>query len=133
MNPLEVLRGQTPAHKGPPAGFSRGVNDALITASTLVHFKAAGLLGFALTLAGLLLSRSPAGETASRLHLCGIAGLVISALFSGAAIFPLKNTRRRGVLFWGDIATHESVTSYAESLALLDADGVEKEYAATNF
>jgi hypothetical protein len=120
--------------KGPVAGFSKGVNDSLIAASTLVHFKATGLLGFALTLSGIVLSRPPEGAVAQGFHFAGVFLLVASACFAGAAIYPMKNTRRRGVLFWGDIVTHPSAEAYAKDLEkMASAEDVEREYAFTNY
>jgi hypothetical protein len=120
--------------KGPAAGFSKGVNDALVAASTLVHFKAAGLLGFALTLSGLVISHRPAGGAAAAFHLGGVLALISSACFAGAVIFPLKNTRKGGFIFWGDIVMHDSATAYARELEKLGSqEDVEREYSYTNY
>lgn len=114
--------------KGPPAGFSRGINDALIIASNLMHLKAGALLGFALTLFGFVLSQRIEGF----FHYCGLALLFASACASGAVIYPKKSVRRKGFIFWGDIATYGSAPAYVESLERLEAAGVDQEYAYTN-
>lgn len=120
--------------KAPAAGFSKGVNDALVTASTLVHFKAAGLLGFALTLSGIVVNHKPAAGLAAALHLAGVLVLVGSALFAGAVIYPMKKTRRGGLIFWGDICTHHSAPAYADELGKLETQqDVDREYAFTNY
>jgi hypothetical protein len=120
--------------KGPPAGFSRGVNDGLIAASTLVHFKAAGLLGFALTLAGIVVSHHPVGQLAANLHLAGLLLLIAAACCAGAVIYPKKNTRKGGLIFWGDIVTHASPGKYSESLErLVNPEDADREYAFTNY
>lgn len=125
------LSRETARLKGPPPGFSKGVNDALINASTLVHLKAAGLLGLGLTLSGLLLGREPAGEPWA-VNAAGLLALA-SAVCAGAAVFPLKKVRRGGAVFWGDIAAHGSASDYGETLGGLDPAAIEREYAATNY
>jgi hypothetical protein len=114
-----------------PPGFSRGINDALIVASNLMHLKAGALLGFALTLFGFVLSQK-SENGAGILHYCGLALLFASACASGAVIYPKKSVRRRGFIFWGDIATYGSAPAYVQSLEGLDASGVDQEYAYTN-
>lgn len=120
--------------KGPVAGFGRGVNDALVTASTLVHFKAAGLLGFALTVSGIVISHRPAGGAAGVLHFAGVLALVAAACFAGSVIYPMKNTRKGGLIFWGDIVLHGSPKEYAQALERLGTpEDVDREYAFTNY
>lgn len=119
--------------KGPPPGFSKGVNDSLIIASNLLHLKASALLGFALTLAGIVVSHAPAGAPARAFHFAGVLLLAAAACFAGAVIYPIKHSRRGGQLFWGDIITHHDPKTYADSLAGLDAAAADREYAYTNF
>lgn len=115
-------------------GFSKGVNDTLVAAASLVHFKAAALLGFALTLAGIVITRRPSGDIAMAFHFAGILLLIASACVSGAVIYPRKSTRRGGLLFWGDIVTHASAPAYADAIEKLKgSDDVEREYAFTNY
>jgi len=121
------------APSGPPAGFSKGINDSLIAASSLAHLKAAGILGFALTLTGLLLSDRPSDAAAWYCHFAGIALLVVSAACGALVIFPREAVRPGGKVFWGDIATHGTADAYVASLASLSASDAEAEYAATNF
>lgn len=116
------------------SGFSRGVNDGLVAAATLVHFKAAALLGFALTLSGLVVSHRPSGQAAGVFHLAGVVLLIASAGCAGAVIYPKKSTRRGGLIFWGDIVTHASAAAYAEELERLRAqEDREREYVFTNY
>lgn len=120
--------------KGPVPGFSKGVNDALVAASTLVHFKAAGLLGFALTLSGIVISHRPESGAALVLHYIGVAQLAVAAGFAGVVIYPAKHTRRGGDIFWGDIVLHASAPAYAAGLEKLAApEDVDREYAFTNY
>jgi len=120
--------------KGPVPGFSKDVNDALLAASTLVHFKATGLLGFAITLAGIIITNQPTGGIALTLHFVCILLLVASACSAGAAIYPVKHTRRGGNIFWGDIVLHKSAAEYTKSLEpLLSPEDVDREYAFMNY
>jgi len=119
--------------KGPPPGFSKGVNDALIIASNLLHLKASALLGFALTAGGIVVANAPHAGLASWFHFAGVLLLACAACCAGAVIYPVKHSRRGGQLFWGDIVTHHDPKTYAESLTGLDADAVDREYAYTNF
>jgi hypothetical protein len=129
----EAEEGQPLSVKGLLPGFSKGVNDALVPAATLVHFKASGLLGFALTLAGLVLAHKPHGGPASALHYAGVLTLIAAASVAGAVIFPKKSSRKGGLIFWGDIAGHASSSDYLQSLQRLEsAEDAEREYAFTN-
>lgn len=120
--------------KGPPPGFSKGVNDSLVANASLVHLKAAALLGFALTLSGIVVSGRTGGGAAAALHFAGVTLLFAAAATAGAVIYPVKYTRRGGVIFWGDIAGHGSASAYAESLAKLGGlEDAEREYAFTNY
>ena len=118
---------------GPPAGFSKGVNDSLISMSSLAHFKAAGILGFALTLTGLLLADHITDPAAWYCHMAGILLLVLSAGCSALVILPAQSVRSGGRIFWADIVTHASAESYVESLRALGPASADAEYAATNY
>ena len=119
---------------GPVPGFSKGVNDNLVAAASLVHFKSAALLGFALTLSGVVITHRPAGDVAMGFHFAGVLFLIASACVSGAVIYPKRSTRRGGVIFWGDIVTHPSAPAYAEAVdRVATPEDVEREYAFTNY
>lgn len=120
--------------KGPPPGFNKAVNDSLIPAATLVHLKAAALLGVALTLTGLVVGRGrPEGSFTRALHAAGVVMLGAAASAAGYAMYPRKKVRRGGLIFWGDIVTHRSAAAYAEATSALTAPGLEAEYAQTNY
>jgi hypothetical protein len=120
--------------KGPVPGFSKGVNDSLVAAASLAHFKTTGLLGFSLTLAGILISRRPPSGAALILHYSSVILLILSSAFAGVVIYPVKETRRGGHIFWGDIILYDSAASYAQAVEKLGApEDAEREYAFTNY
>src|ERR1039458_4892812 len=108
--------------------LSRGVNEALVTAATLVHFKAAALLGFALTISGLVVTHRLSGVVSGAFQFAGVVMMIAAACFAGAVIYPMKSVRRGGLIFWGDIATHASASAYADAIDQVGAEDLEREY-----
>lgn len=117
--------------------LGRAINEYLNHYVLVTDGKAAAVAAASLVLLGLVLT--PEGATLSTASAAAAAKGIgtflaaVSTVIAGSVLYPRTPHSGNGHIFWADIRSFDSATSYWKSISSLDSDAIGLEYARQNF
>jgi hypothetical protein len=113
---------------------ARRVNALLNQFVGVLDTKASIFLAGNVAAASFLLKDMPPNWWCRILYFTAISAYAASVVMAGATIFPRRPKTGNSVLFWGDIAEHQSAADYTEHFDKVLISGcLDDQYLAQNF
>lgn len=95
--------------------------------------KAGAILGSNIVLATVIVVQKSNNTVSASLLFLTVTLFALSTLFCILVIYPRLPRGKKGILFWEDIRTYDSVDQYAQKILTLSKNDVERAYALQNF
>jgi hypothetical protein len=115
-----------------PAGFGKGVNDYYNNNISLTDAKAGAILAVNFILLGGLINIDICHCSAISCYLSAISTF-ISIFFCVIVIYPRLPKAEKGLIFWENLKSYNSIYDYLNDIRQLDISKVEEEYAKQNW
>lgn len=114
--------------------IARQINGLLNHFVGVLDAKASAFLAGNVAAGSFLLREMPREICWRVLFFTALGSYAISVLMAGATIFPRRPKTGNSVLFWGDIASADSVKDYTTRFdAVLDSGQLDDQYLAQNY
>lgn len=112
--------------------LGKAINQYLNHYVLVIDGKAAAVAAGSLVLVGFVVA-SEANNAVPTARFIGALLASIAAIFAGIVLYPRTPHSGNGHMFWGDIASFDSASSYWKSLSTLSEEAIGLEYARQNF
>lgn len=112
--------------------IGKAVNDYLNHYVLVTDGKAAAVAAGSLVLLGFVVAPE-ANDAVPIARLVGALLAAVAAIIAGTVLYPRTPHSGTGHMFWGDIRSFDSASSYWKSLSALNDDAIGLEYARQNF
>jgi glucan phosphoethanolaminetransferase (alkaline phosphatase superfamily) len=116
------------------AAAAKSINDQVNYYIQVMDTKASYFLAGNVAAGSFLLQSLPAEGLARAAYFAAIAFFCGSILLAGGVIFPRRVKAGNSIIFWGDIAAKDSLSSYIEHFHnTLDSGHLDEQYCAQNY
>jgi len=115
-----------------PEGFGKGVNDYFNHYITVADAKAGAILAANFILLGGLININFCCCIIIPYLLTG-AVIISSIVFCCIVLFPRLPKAEKGLIFWENVKSYQSVNEYLTDIRQLDISKLEEEYAKQNW